>query len=547
MWVEKNTRMDVCLKHEKACFRNRSSESSKRSEGSGRGQNQWRDYEIDQRYLEKRSVGNGENLIDGNIGTNGSLSRNRELLEKRGNKRYTRDWEERDLRESKVDYEENLVGSNIETDKYWSSDRELFKNRDNKRIRRDGDYTRNSTGAGKRKVSHGVDYDIKQLTGMIKGCHSFKDLDALFIGQKEKDYFDGIHAATFFSVAVKIVANPNNPENIGIDKLEIIKHQVIVYVKSLNARTLANISNDAGKLLQYAQKKQLKTEEEVGVEVLREVFEEVKERKKLVDWNPQELSNLANNAAKLLKYAKKNKLEKESTLAVEVLCQVFEEVQEENQLKDWPPQELSNLTNNGAKLLEYAQAKGFEKEKTLAVKVLRKMFEEVKTRKRLGNWDLQELSNLTNNAAKLLSYAQAKDLKEEKALAVAVLSQVFEEVKERKHLEDWYGQSVSNLTNNAVKLLEYAQKNQLKEEKLAVAVLCKLFEEVKKGKHLENWYGQSISNLTNNAAKLLEYAQIKQLKEEKLAVEVLCKLFTEVKTRKQLWELEFANSFESDE
>lgn len=105
------------------------------------------------------------------------------------------------------------------------------------------------------------------------------------------------------------------------------------------------------KLLDSAQKKKFEGAEEVEklvCETLWYIFKEINTKRELGEFNPQNLANIANDAVKLLDYAQKNKFEgaeEFEKLARETLDCIFQEVIKRKNLGEFNPQDLSNKAN----------------------------------------------------------------------------------------------------------------------------------------------------------------------------------------------------------
>lgn len=94
-----------------------------------------------------------------------------------------------------------------------------------------------------------------QLTRLFKQCRTFIELKNLDNGQKDKNYFDYIHACVCFSQAIKLFTQYNEHKNITLEELTAFKDKALSNCEEFDARALANIANDAVKLLDYGQKK----------------------------------------------------------------------------------------------------------------------------------------------------------------------------------------------------------------------------------------------------------------------------------------------------
>lgn len=193
--------------------------------------------------------------------------------------------------------------------------------------------------------------DPRNLTRMIKQCQTLEVLNSLYDGQKGKEYFNCIHVASCFSQIVSLFTKDEGYKKIPKTQLMIYINQVFLNSEKFIARTLANISNDATKLLQYARKTKFEgagNAEKLACDILCCILKEVTQRNDSESFTPQALSNIANNAAKLFEYAQKTEFEgaKEiKTLACSTLREIFQKVSQRKNLEDFNSQDLANTAH----------------------------------------------------------------------------------------------------------------------------------------------------------------------------------------------------------
>lgn len=269
------------------------------------------------------------------------------------------------------------------------------------------------------------DIDAPLLTSRIKMCEDFPKLREFFGAQKDKPYFNFIHASAFFGRLVEVIMRS------GVDALEYnmlsdFKNSVCLFVGDFNARTFSNVANDGLKLLEYAERKELKEIEVLATDVLCSVFEGVSAKKDLHEFQPQGISNLAHTGYRFFKYGLNRELKEIEELALVVLGCIFKEVSIRGDLRSFTPQGLATLMNCGSAIFKYAQERVLVEVEELTLCLLLTLCHEIDSRKNLLEFNLQDLSIIANSGS--LIYICEKKSDHFNVKNLIVLSKVLEKI-----------------------------------------------------------------------------------------------------------------------
>lgn len=355
------------------------------------------------------------------------------------------------------------------------------------------------------KTSGNSDYSIKQILAKIKNCKNFLELEK-FYNQNEIINSNSIYASIFFGQLASVFVD-NNGDNDRVKFLSKFQEFTINSLLSeFNKKSLSNLINNGLQLWVNGNAEVKK----IALEIINSVLTESNQPKRMERLQLTILPNLANNVIKLLK----NQLGEE-LLLLSLVKKVFKEAADLKSFKNFNFKDLSILINAGTNALKcasYAPDKKLDNLKVMALNILNKAFQSLitQTSDPALKLDMEFLPGLINGALKFLEYGAQFHIDEIKKQSLEILEKLFHTVcsADEEELKYFMPRQLANLANVVLKLLEYEEQIEevcMGQEKWDVLKL--IFNEVKARGPLEKFSLQSLSNLINDAVRLLKYGE----------------------------------------
>ncbi|OAI50746.1 hypothetical protein AYO37_00810 [Opitutia bacterium SCGC AG-212-L18] len=348
----------------------------------------------------------------------------------------------------------------------------------------------------------------QKILKKIKNCKNFLELKKFYYDHSEMLSSHAIYVSFFWGNLAYIFVNYNNIiMNEEYDFVSFLREfqesSINQLLHDFNKKSLSNLI-DGGLQFWTNGNEDVK---KIALEVINSVLIQSNQPMRMERLQPPILPSLANNVIKLLK----GQLGEEG-LVFSLVNQVFKEINYPNKFKSFNFKDLSTLINAGINALRYALDKKLDDLKVMALNTLNKAFQSLITKisDPALKLDIEFLPGLINGTLKFLEYGAQFHEDETKKQSLEILEELFHKAYPADHKERklFTPRQLSNLANAVLKLLEYEERIGevcLGQEKWNV--LKFIFDEVKARDSLKKFSLQSLSNLINDAVRLLKYGE----------------------------------------